>query len=626
MLTHGSLGGAIKGGYRQPSAGMDRYRGGGPPLRPGYNGVSGYPPSASGKQHWPSHGKGGGVNGDSWRGKSTNKGNGFKNGSHVGGKGTPRKEEEVHFDDAPAEETQYDDMAQEECPFEEDDAEAAPLEDDNGEEVPEHLKEAVEASLKLKRVIEKETVNGARKKRKLDAGTKVVSVDDKEKIKELLRRYRLEDDVASKFVLGSLSSEALDHLLSVGWVPDGSHSSLKKSSAELIADFALSAKERGIIHNMICDAVTAFAFRWQLKEADAQLLRGLNHKDIRYCLREYDGSRSMEELAEEASATMPEEGRASDAAPDKPGISTLGRFVRLELIDPFADALVVGDANLTFALALAQHRKALGHVGRIVATTFEPIEVLRQRYPEIDSTVQVLEDHHAEVWHEVDCTRIAIDARFRGHEEAFGAVYYNYPHAGSVRGFFDAHPFVRWRHENLMHLFFRALRAFVKPGGQVKIASNANATGVRYSDIISAGMVNEFAHTETFPFTDWQLKGYHRSYGDKRDALQRPGEEAGYRSQNTDKDMVYSFCFAPTGEAVPEAPVRMPPSCKDLMDSTIVCGCGFICQYSMKRCERNQHHFKPAGQHRQADEGRKEEVIMALYDRFLSEIKGVHVG
>ena len=40
--------------------------------------------------------------------------------------------------------------------------------------------------------------------------------------------------------------------------------------------------------------------------------------------------------------------------------------------------------------------------------------------------------------------------------------------AGAVGGFFDGHPLVNWRHENLMRLFFRALRAYVKPGGVVK--------------------------------------------------------------------------------------------------------------------------------------------------------------
>merc|ERR1712032_449920 len=100
-----------------------------------------------------------------------------------------------------------------------------------------------------------------------------------------------------------------------------------------------------------------------------------------------------------------------------------------------------------------------------------------------------------------------------GEDEAgkFGAVYYNFPHAGAVKGFFDGHPFVRWRHENLMHLFFRALRSFVKPGGSVKVSSNSHAKGVRYSDIMAAASKSEFVHIETMPFLEWQLRSYRRS-------------------------------------------------------------------------------------------------------------------
>ena len=36
---------------------------------------------------------------------------------------------------------------------------------------------------------------------------------------------------------------------------------------------------------------------------------------------------------------------------------------------------------------------------------------------------------------------------------------------------------MNWRHENLMRLFFRALRSFMKPGGLVKVASSKTAVG-----------------------------------------------------------------------------------------------------------------------------------------------------
>merc|ERR1712084_197385 len=103
----------------------------------------------------------------------------------------------------------------------------------------------------------------------------------------------------------------------------------------------------------------------------------------------------------------------------------------------------------------------------------------------------------AEVYHGVDCTRIALDPRFTGLQGSLGAVYYNFPHSGAIQGFFDGHPIVNWRHENLMRLFFRALRTFVKPGGQVKVSSNAGAVGVKYSYIVSSAEQNEFIHYET---------------------------------------------------------------------------------------------------------------------------------
>ena len=51
--------------------------------------------------------------------------------------------------------------------------------------------------------------------------------------------------------------------------------------------------------------------------------------------------------------------------------------------------MVFGDANFTFATKLAKQRKALGPVGRAVATTFEQIETLKARYPDIESNLIV---------------------------------------------------------------------------------------------------------------------------------------------------------------------------------------------------------------------------------------------
>merc|ERR1719191_203378 len=149
---------------------------------------------------------------------------------------------------------------------------------------------------------------------------------------------------------------------------------------------------------------------------------------------------------------------------------------------------------------------------------------------------------------------------------SLGAVYYNFPHSGAVGGFFDSHPMVNWRHENLMRLFFRALRSFVKPGGLVKVSSNAGAVGVRYSYIIGSAIENEFLHVETMPFLEWHLHRYGRSYGDKRDIYKRPDAKnnQSYNAQRADTDMVYCFRYAPTGESLPKQVIRMPPTLKVL--------------------------------------------------------------
>merc|ERR1719238_986915 len=120
-----------------------------------------------------------------------------------------------------------------------------------------------------------------------------------------------------------------------------------------------------------------------------------------------------------------------------------------------------------------------------------------------------------------------------------------------------------------MRLFFRALRTFTKPGGLVKVASNAGATGVRYSYIVGGALENEFVHVETMPFLEWHLHRYGRSYGDKRDVYKRPDAKnnQSYNAQNANSDMVYCFCYAPTGKTLGPQPVRLPPTLKTLTEA-----------------------------------------------------------
>merc|ERR1711972_248113 len=197
-----------------------------------------------------------------------------------------------------------------------------------------------------------------------------------------------------------------------------------------------------------------------------------------------------------------------------------------------------------------------------------------------------------------------MDPKFSGMESSLGSVYYNFPHSGVVGGFFDAHPLVNWRHENLMRLFFRGLRTFVKPGGFVKVASNANAVGVRYSYVVTSALENEFAHVETMPFLEWHLHRYGRSYGDRRDKYKRPDAKnnQSYNAQNANSDMVYCFRYEPSGKTLPPQPIRMPPTLKTL-----------------KQCRDGPFQNLGIGNAR-------DKLAKELHDRFVTEVSGTHVG
>jgi hypothetical protein len=476
-------------------------------------------------------------------------------------------------------------------------------EDEEGEEgeegedgVAEHLKEAVEGSLRMKRLLENDGEDEPNKK-KGKTSTPEMAV-----INKLLTKWQMIDDLVCKYVLTECDMAELKALDVSGYVPDKFH--WQKSACDLLARYVNDCRERKMAGGGALDVVSAFKFRFKLDNAKDKVLRALNHKDLRYVLNNYDGTKELEDLIAESKAFEPEDESTANAYPDGAGVSTIGRFGRLELIDPLADAAVFGDANLTFAMKLAKHRKALGHVGRVIATTFEDFPTLKERYPEIERSIKLLEDDFSEVLHEVDCTRIAIDERFKGMEGSLGAVYYNYPHSGAVGGFFDGHPLVNWRHENLMRLFFRALRTFVKPGGSVKVASNMGAVGVRFSYIVNSAVANEFIHVETIPFLEWHLHRYGRSYGDRRDAYKRPDAEnnQSYNAQNAERDMVYSFCYAPSGEPLPEQKIIVkPPTMKTLLGCT-------------------------DGPFKSLTGNAKTNLANQLRKRFVTEASGTHVG
>mmetsp|Transcript_6540 Transcript_6540/g.21051 ORF Transcript_6540/g.21051 Transcript_6540/m.21051 type:complete len:521 (-) Transcript_6540:82-1644(-) len=471
-------------------------------------------------------------------------------------------------------------------------------EENDGVEVQDHLKDSIQGSLSLKRLLSRDDEDTpAAKKAKLDPDNQKKEA----KIKMLLARWGLVNDAICAHVLRTVTLQEVEEIAASNYAPDKFN--VQKSPPELLARFVGDLQERKMVGGSSLDCVQAFKFYKKIDFESEKKLRVLKHKELRYVLNEFDGTQPIDEVIAEAENYEPDDMTTTAAIPDYPGPSTIGRFNRLELIDPLADSAVFGDANLTFSLKLAAHRKALGHVGRVIATTFEEHETLKERYKEIDQSIKTLEDHYAEVYHGVDCTRIAIDPRFEGMEDSLGAVYYNFPHSGAIQGFFDGHPVVNWRHENLMRLFFRALRSFVKPGGFVKVSSNASAVGVRYSYIVGSAIENEFEHVETMPFLEWHLHRYGRSYGDKRDVYKRPDAKnnQSYNAQAAQKDMVYCFTYKPSGESLPPQKVRVPPTLKTLT----LCYDGPF-----------KHMSEPA----------KKNLAAQLHSRFVTEVSGTHVG
>jgi len=527
------------------------------------------------------------------------------------------EEEVVEEEEAPADDEEQEELVEEEVPEEspppDDDAmleeeelleeeveveeEAAEPEED---QVEEHLKDAVEGSLRLKRLLQDDSkgTGPATKKIKTNGDERQA---ESAKARQLMTKWGLVGDSSVKHVLDHLSMQDLTSLLSSNYAPDKFH--IKKTPAELLAAHMVQLSERKMVPGSRLDIISSFKFRWSLDSNAEKTLRNLNHKDLRYVITNFDNTVPLDDVVTEAALEHPDETSTLSAAPQAPGLKAMSRFNRLELIDPLADCAVFGDANLTFSMNLAKHRKFLGHVGRVIATTFEEIGTLRERYKEIDDSIKILEDHHAEVYHGVDCTRVALDSRFKGMEDSLGAVYYNFPHSGAIQGFFDSHPLVNWRHENLMRLFFRALRHFVKPGGFVKIASNASAVGVRYSYIVGSALENEFLHVETMPFLEWHLHRYGRSYGDRRDVYKRPDatNNQSYNAQNANNDMVYCFCYAPTGKKIAQQTVRLPPTLQTLSE-----------------CKDGP--FKNLAGVSKANFAKQ------LHARFVTEVSGTHVG
>ncbi len=93
--------------------------------------------------------------------------------------------------------------------------------------------------------------------------------------------------------------------------------------------------------------------------------------------------------------------------------------------------LLIGEGNLSFAVALLQHAPApLDHLPppNIVATTLDTEEECYAKYPDAEQNVRLLRDKGSQVLFGVDATRLEKSSALKG--KTFDRIVWNFPHAG----------------------------------------------------------------------------------------------------------------------------------------------------------------------------------------------------
>merc|ERR1719265_867195 len=296
---------------------------------------------------------------------------------------------------------------------------------------------------------------------------------------------------------------------------------------------------------------------------------------------------------------------------------------------PDDSLLIIGDANLDFALRVGRYRSEKEHTGPTLATTYEDLECLQDRYPGVLNRIDELSQLMVTTDHSVDCTCME---KLNG---PFDLIVYNFPHAGrpdklkSLRGG-DGHPWIKWRHNNLMTFFFRASRQVLNEKGRVCVATGARSHCCNEEDLMIAAKMSGFSLQLKSSLALWTLGNYKRSYGDWRDdegeeKVEFEGSGNTYRSQDQRQEMVYTFEMQDC--EYDDLTVVEAPKVEDVAPHTVSCCCGLVCPPGAKRSHQTKGgHFSTLDkEHKENDkntpegkEAHEEAVWNALMDAVMN--------
>lgn len=210
----------------------------------------------------------------------------------------------------------------------------------------------------------------------------------------------------------------------------------------------------------------------------------------------------------------------------------------------------------------------------------------------------------------------------------FDLVIFNFPHAGkpdklkSLMGG-DGHPWLQWRHKNLMVLFFRAVRSVLNPHGRVVVSTGINSFCVSERDLDYSSRLSGFAQISRQRFGAWKHCNYDRAYGDYRDNKET-GQEMpanGYRGQAKANEI--TFCWEMVDMELPELQLVEAPAAKDVAKEVVSCSCGLLVPPECKNRHTREHFGARAGHQECFGDEHEQKVWQTLFDATMNGQEGM---